>query len=250
MFMSACRNAKIFLTLLSLSVTLGATPALACPTGDPNSLAYIQRGDRCEGIVNHPISASIRLVSFTTGAPAIDTHEQYPSRLTLRIPGINQMPEFIMQSFDKSYLLDNLSPRAVRFINNGMEYYLDTRPVLRSGEVSPNSLRAVAYLTQKSETIYYPVILNPSSQRYEFTLFVGSNARTTFPTLQIRKDGKIYHNESRNRPKPGEVRLSWNFNEAPAGRYELYMVIEQQRPRQPKEIDTRIIPFYHNPAWF
>lgn len=132
MFMSACRNAKVFLTLLFLSVTLGATPALACPRGNPDSLAYIDRGDRCEGLINHSISASIRLVSFTTGAPA-----EYPNRLILRIPGINQMPQFKMQSFLRGYLLDNLSPRAVRFINNSMEYYLNTQPVLRSGNVPP-----------------------------------------------------------------------------------------------------------------
>ncbi|MDJ1170145.1 hypothetical protein PMG71_11960 [Roseofilum sp. BLCC_M154] len=242
MLMSACRNTKIFLTLLSLAVTLSATPALACPTGNRNSLAYMDRGDRCEGLVNHDISASIRLVSFTTGAPAA-----YPNPLTLRIPGINQQPQFIMQSFDRGYLLDNLN----RFlpIRNGMEYNLDTQPILQRARVAPDSLRATAYLTQKSETIYYPVILDPSSQRYEFTLFVG-NARTTFPTVQIRKDGRIYHNISQKIPKTGQVPFTWTFGNAPAGRYELYIVMEQQKPGQPKETDTRIILFYHNPAWF
>ncbi|MBP0015559.1 MAG: hypothetical protein J7545_09805 [Roseofilum sp. SBFL] len=239
-------NAKIFLTLLSLWVTLGATPAFACPLGNPDSVDYIRRDDnRCEGLVNRPISASIRLVSFSTGAPAA-----YPNCLTLRIPGINQMPQFKMQSFLRDYLLDKLSTTAVRFINNGMEYDLDTQPVLRSGKVPPNSLRAIAYITEKSEKIYYPVILNPSSEYYEFTLYVGGNARTTFPTLQIRKDGRVYHNIPQNNPKTGEVRFSWNFDEAPAGRYELYMVIKQQRPGQPQNNDTQIILFYHNPAWF
>lgn len=242
MFMSACRNAKIFLTLLSLSVTLGATPAFAYPMGDPNSLAYIQRGDRCEGLVNQLISATIRLVSFTTGAP-----EQYPSRLTLRIPGINQTPQFQMQSFAKAYLLDNL--RGFQPRDNGMEYNLDTQPVLQDAPVPVDSLRAVAHIQQNNARIYYPVILNSSSKRYEFTLHVG-NARTTFPTLQIRKDGRVYLNTSKKLPKTGEVRFGWDFGNAPAGHYKLYMEIEQHKPGQEKETHTRTISFYHNPAWF
>ena len=103
-----------------------------------------------------------------------------------------------------------------------------------------STLRSLAFIIEDSEPIYFPVILGESSGVYEFV--IQSLQRTAFPVLEIRYQGKPVFSDPRNNPQQGHIRLTWNYQNAPAGRYELYL--------ENNEGQSRTFPFEHDPNWF
>ncbi len=222
------------LLLLSLWLALLAPlTAWACPTGVPNSLAYIRRdNNRCEGQrEGWPVTGSPDLISFTTGNPA-----SYPVTLLLQVPGTSRSPILEVQSYDRNYRLDQL---AMQPTTEGFTFRLDTRSVLQRLAVPSNSLKAIAYVQQDSERLYYPVILGNSFGRYEFGYY--SPERRRFPVFEIRRNGKRILSQPRNQPTRGLIPLVWSAKASPAGTYELYIEDDQQQARR--------FRFMHNPNW-
>lgn len=225
-------KAKILLpSLLLLSLTPPA--AQACPPGHPNSLAYILRdNNRCEGLRDRRYASStFSLISFFTG-----NLNNYPDILTLRVPSIsNVSPTIEVQSFFRNYRLDSL---VLRPGSKGFTFLLNTT-VLKRANVPIGSLRATAYITRNSELIYFPVILGQPSGRYEFVVY--SPERTTFPTFEIRRNNRAVFRNPRRFPHQGQIHLFWEYGNAPAGTYELYMIDGKGQRRS--------FRFEHNPNW-
>ena len=205
-----------FLTLTILSIT--PLSAIACQTGHPDSLAYIRRdNNRCEGLKDgQDVSLSFRLTSLVSRSL-----NSYPNNLTVKIPAPNNStPNLVIQSYFRNYRLDEikLKPSASNFIFN-----LPTA-ILQKAKIPLNKLRALAYITQKSERVYYPVILGTPSPQYEFVIY--SPERVIFTNLEVRHNGKVIPGSQSPRPNPiqGEVVYTWNPAKAPEnGRYELYV---------------------------
>ena len=205
-----------FLTLTILSLT--PLSAIACQNGHPDSLAYIRRDEnRCEGLKDgQDVSLSFRLTSLVSRSL-----NSYPDTLTVKIPAPNNStPNLVIQSYFRNYRLDeiNLKPSASNFIFN-----LPTA-ILQKAKIPLNKLRALAYITQKSERVYYPVILGTPSPQYEFVIY--SPERVIFTNLEVRHNGKVIPGSQSPRPNPiqGEVVYTWNPAKAPEnGRYELYV---------------------------
>ncbi|MGL4500835.1 MAG: hypothetical protein ACRC2M_11715 [Planktothrix sp.] len=226
-----------FLTLTILSIT--PLSAIACQTGHPDSLAYIRRGDnRCEGLKDgQDVSLSFRLTSLVSRSL-----NSYPKILTVKIPAPNNsIPDLVIQSDFRNYRLDeiDLKPSASNFI-----FDLPTT-VLEKAKIPLNKLRALAYITQKSERVYYPVILGTPSPQYEFVIY--SPERVIFTNLEVRRNGKVIPGSPSPRPNPiqGEVTYTWNPANAPEnGRYELYVQAKGEN-------QTRAYSYYfeHHNNW-
>lgn len=189
--------------------------AIACQTGHPDSLAYIRRdNNRCEGLKDgQDVSLSFRLTSLVSRSL-----NSYPSTLTVKIPAPNNSkPNLVIQSFFRNYRLDEIKLEP-NFIFN-----LPTA-ILQKAKIPLNKLRALAYITQKSQNVYYPVILGTPSHQYEFVIY--SPERVVFTNLEVRQNGKVIPGSPSPRPNPiqGEVIYTWNPANAPVnGRYELYV---------------------------
>ncbi len=139
----------------------------------------------------------------------------------------------------KRYRLDELK---TEYLQPNYTFDLDTKKVLqhRSANVPLESLRSLAFIIEDSEPVYYPVILEESSDEYEFV--IQSLNSTTFPVLEIRYQGEAVFRDPRNNPQQGHIRLIWNHQNQPAGRYELYL--------ENSEGVSRTFPFKHDPNWF
>lgn len=223
---------RIFaVTLLLLS--LSPITAQACPTGNAASLAYIRRdNNRCEGLTDELISDTFSLVSFLTTSLT-----DYSNTLVIRIPGTgNTRPAITLQSPYRNYLLDNLN---IASSTSGYTFSLNTQPVLRKAEIPFTSLQATAYITRDSSPVYFPVILGNASDAYQFT--INSPQRTSFPVLEIRRDGQTVFSNPLATPRQGIIRFSWSYGNASAGTYELYL--------EDSNGDTRTFRFEHNPNW-
>ncbi|MCF3606715.1 hypothetical protein L2E81_25290 [Planktothrix agardhii 1033] len=226
-----------FLTLTILSLT--PLSAIACQTGHPDSLAYIRRdNNRCEGLKDgQDISLSFKLTSLVSR-----NLNSYPNTLTVKIPAPNNStPNVVIQSYFRNYRLDeiNLVRSASNFIFN-----LPTT-ILQKAKIPQNKLRALAYITQKSERVYYPVILGTPSPQYEFVIY--SPERVVFTNLEVRRNGKVIPGSSSPRPNPiqGEITYTWNPANAPEnGRYELYINAKREK-------ETRVYSYYfeHHNNW-
>lgn len=219
---------------------LSTLPAQACFPGDPKSTVYIRRDDnRCEGIKSRNVDRGLRLISFATIGI-----KSYPSTVSLKIPRIaNATPNIMVQSLGANYILDNVSLT----LNKSLFTFSWSSFVLNSAQIIPTSLRALADVNLGSQLVYVPVILEQSSGQYQF-VFYSSN-RAKFSTVQIRRNGKEIYSSPRNNFQRGEVVFNWDARKVPAGRYELYVVAEQEQiGRQPERI-TRQIAFEHNPNW-
>lgn len=223
---------KILLTS-SLLFTLNPLVVQACPKGNPASLAYIRReNNRCEGLQDYRYSSSIfELISFSTSK-----FSDYPNSLNIRVPGTGRTPPKVeMLSIIKNYLLDEIETRPA---SSGFIFSLDTT-VLRQAKVPFSSLRTIAYITRDSGFVYFPVVLGQPSSQYTFV--VDSPQRTTFPTFEIRRNGKTLVKKPINRARSGQIRFSWDYQNAPAGSYELYIVNGEGQ--------SRTFRFEHNPNW-
>ena len=202
-----------FLTLTILSLT--PLSAIACQTGHPDSLAYIRRdNNRCEGLKDgQDVSLSFRLTSLVSRSL-----NSYPSTLTVKIPAPNNSkPNLVIQSFFRNYRLDEIKLEP-NFIFN-----LPTA-ILQKAKIPLNKLRALAYITEKSQNVYFPVILGTPSPQYEFVIY--SPERVVFTNSEVRQNGKVIPGSQSPRPNPiqGEVIYTWNPANAPVnGRYELYV---------------------------
>ncbi len=231
---------KIRTLLVSLLLfSLFPTVTNACQSGNPRSIAYLRRdNNRCEGILERNISTSILpdLISFATSNLV-----EYPNNLSIQVPGNSNLePKISIQSFFKRYRLDRLK---TKYIQPNFTFDLNTKQVLqhRSVQVPFKSLRSLAFIIEDSEPIYFPVILGESSGEYEFV--INSLQRTAFPVLEIRYQGEtLFEFEERNNPQQGHIRMTWNYKNAPAGRYELYL--------ENSEGESRTFPFEHDPNWF
>jgi hypothetical protein len=227
-----------FTSLFILS--LSTLPAQACPSGNPKSTGYIRRDDnRCEGIKPRNSDRGLRLISFATIGI-----NNYPNTLTLKIPSIaNTTPNVSVQSLGKNYVLDNVS-----LTSNKSLFTFSWNPfILNQAQILPTSLRALADVNLGSQVVYVPVILERASGQYQF-VFYSSN-RAKFPTFQIRQNGKVVHTQPRNNFQRGEVVFNWDGRKMTAGRYELYIIAEQEQIGRPPEKITRRIAFEHNPSW-
>lgn len=226
-------NLKILFSSL-LILSLSPLVVQACPTGNPRSLAYIRRdNNRCEGLQDRNASGTFNLISFSTS-----NLSDYPNTdtLNIRVPGTGRTrPAVTVQSFDRNYRLDNLNTRSS---SSGFTFALNTN-VLKKAEVAVGSLRATAYITRNSAPVYFPVILGQASDRYVFVVYAPE--RTTFPTFEIRRNGKAVTRSPRTNPQQGQIRLAWEYGDAPAGSYELYIVDGQKQ--------RRTFRFEHDPNW-
>ena len=227
----------LFISLLLLSLFPTITNA-ACKKGNSRSVAYIFRdNNRCEGLLDRDINYSRLpdLISFATS-----NLKEYPNTLKIQIPGnSNQQPEISIQSFLKRYRLDELE---TEYLQSNFIFDLNTKTVLqhRSVQVPLSSLRSLAFIVEDNEPVYFPVILGESSGEYEFV--INSLQRTAFPVLEIRYQGKTVFSDPHNNPQQGHIRTRWKYDNAPAGRYELYL--------ENSEGKSRTFPFEHNPNWF
>ncbi|MGI2907874.1 hypothetical protein [Tolypothrix sp. VBCCA 56010] len=215
-------------------------PAQACPSGNPKSTEYIRRDDnRCEGIKQRNSDRGLRLISFATIGI-----NSYPNTLTLKIPSIaNATPDVRVQSLGKNYILDNVSLTS----NNSLFTFSWNPFVLNQAQILPTSLRALADVNLGSQVVYVPVILERPSGQYQFVFYTPSRAK--FPTFQIRRNGKVIHTSPRNNFQGGEVVFNWDGKNIPAGRYELYVIAEQEQIGRPPEKIPKQITFEHNPNW-
>ena len=230
---------KICTLLVSLLlISLFPWVANACDKGNPFSLAYILRdNNRCEGIDERNVAGDVlpELISFVTS-----NLTEYPKNLKIQVPGdSSQKPEITIQSFLKRYRLDELK---TEYLQPKYTFDLNTRRVLqhRNVQVPFSSLRSLAFIIEDSEPIYFPVILEESSDEYEFV--IQSLNSTTFPVLEIRYQGEAVFKDPRDNPQQGHVRLIWNHQNQPAGRYELYL--------ENSKGESRTFPFEHDPNWF
>lgn len=194
--------------LATCAIVLSLAPsAIACPNGDPNSLAYILRdNNRCEGLTPRPQSSSLDLVSYATNGIG----NSWGNSLSIRVNGTSN-PQVLVTSNQRRYQLDRIRSGASP---NGFWFQLPTTVLQRSG-ISPSRLLAVA----ESSNRYYPVILNRATGRYSIVLFVPY--RTTI-TLELRNpSGQTVLRRSQSSVNPGEFRLTWDYGNAPAGEYRL-----------------------------
>ena len=223
-----------FLTLTILSLT--PLSAIACQNGHPDSLAYIRRdNNRCEGLKDgQDVSLSFRLTSLVSRSL-----NSYPDTLTVKIPAPNNSkPNLVIQSFFRNYRLDEIKLEP-NFIFN-----LPTA-ILQKAKIPLNKLRALAYITEKSQNVYFPVILGTPSPQYEFVIY--SPERVIFTNLEVRHNGKVIPGSPSPRPNPiqGEVTYTWNPANAPEnGRYELYVQAKGEN-------QTRAYSYYfeHHNNW-
>ena len=232
-------NYKKNLTLGILALTLmAAYPLLAspCPEGTSSSFAYMYRdSNRCEGIRPHEISSQqFNLIAFSMGILS-----SYPKSLKIRIPKTqNKTPDLTMQSFVKNYLLDNLT---LKENASGFSFELNPETVLEKAHIPPQSLRATASILHNSRNVYYPVIFGQGTKYYDLVVF--SATERTFSTVEIRREGKVFPSNLKPSkfPKSGEISWRWEYGNAPAGTYELYLKDEQGEERS----------FYlkHDPKW-
>ena len=205
-----------FLTLTILSIT--PLSAIACQNGHPDSLAYIRRDEnRCEGLKDgQDVSLSFRLTSLVSRSL-----NSYPDTLTVKIPAPNNStPNLVIQSYFRNYRLDEI--KLVKSASNFI-FNLPTT-ILQKAKIPLNKLRALAYITEKSQNVYFPVILGTPSPQYEFVIY--SPERVIFTNLEVRHNGKVIPGSQSPRPNPiqGEVVYTWNPAKAPEnGRYELYV---------------------------
>lgn len=232
-------NAKT-LAIAVLFLCFAPLAADACPSGRPDSLAYIRRdNNRCEGIREPTVSAGLRLISFSTSALELITPQEYPDTIALRIPTANT-PQISLQSFHRSYLLDGLETESTP---TGATFALDTA-VLKRAEIPPQTLHAIAFTTADATPVYYPVILDRPSDRYQFLVF--SPQRRVFPNVAIRRhsDGEVIWQEDPPRQIDRTfVKVIIEFSDLPEpGTYELYLEDENG--------SDRTFVFQHDPAWY
>lgn len=196
--------------LAACVIALGlASSAIACPIGDPSRTDYMLRdNNRCEGRTDRPQSGSLDLISYATNGIG----NSWGNSLTIRVHGVRN-PQVLVTSNQRSYQLDRFRSG---FSRNGFQFLLPTTVLQRSG-VSPSRLLAVA----ESRNRYYPVILNRANGRYLIVLFVPR--RATIPTLELRNSsGQVVWNRPRTSPvNPGELALTWDYGNTPAGEYRL-----------------------------
>jgi hypothetical protein len=230
-------NYKLLL-IGSLLFFLNSTVAQACPQqGNPKSLSYIRRdNNRCEGLQDRNAgSSSFDLISFSTSNLNSNLNS-YPEALNIRVLGTGKTaPTIEVQSFFRNYRLDEVD---ARFTASGFIFILSTA-ILKRASIPLNTLRSLAYIAQESEIVYFPLILGKSSGRYEF--IINSPQRNTFPTFEIRHNGKTVLSKPRNIPQKGHITLIWEYSKAPAGLYELYIVDGQGQRRS--------FRFKHDPKW-
>ena len=233
-------NPALIFTAFFLSLSL---PALACEAGDPNRVDYMRReNNRCEGIYpTTNVSTSLRLISLATR----NLPPTYGDRLSLRIPHNGSAPPILrIQSIPNRYILDNpqLTPNASGFTLNWSTF------VLQKAKVPVNNLRAIAILDE-SQPIYIPVLLGPPASEYEIVFY--SPNRTTFRQLEIVRvrDNQVVYTHPRTTPQTGEIRLTWNPRNAPAGDYLLRVVAEIEQMSRPPETRSSQIMFRHDPNW-
>ncbi|NET07866.1 MAG: hypothetical protein F6K09_23545 [Merismopedia sp. SIO2A8] len=225
---------KLRITLISLLLlSLSPLAAQACPEGHNRSLAYIRRdNNRCEGLLDsRDATSTIYLIAFSTS-----NLNSYPETLKIEVPGTgNRQPNIEVQSFYRNYRLDQLDSK---YSSSGFLFPLNTNVLKKSG-IPIRLLRATAYINRNSTPFYFPVILGQPSDRYEFVLY--SPQRNTFPTFEIRSQGKVLSSNPRQTPRRGQIRFAWKYGDAPAGTYELYIVDGEGK--------ERTFRFQHDPSW-
>ncbi|MGB6298264.1 MAG: hypothetical protein WBF90_19050 [Rivularia sp. (in: cyanobacteria)] len=231
-----------FASLFIFSITF--SPVQACPTGNPKSTNYIRRdNNRCEGDRNKiPTSGSLKLISFTTAKPFAN----FNSLLNLIIPyNSAKKPNLKVLSSDKlSYQMDNvtLTPNASGFIFNWSTY------VLKKLNLSPKSLRILASFQEGSQITYTPVIIEKSSDIYEFVWYYNNKVQAFFSIYN--NEGKVISNSKLPKHSNGkkEVVLIWDGRKFPPGKYKLHYSATLYEPNEPMS-DTGTIVFTHNPNW-
>jgi hypothetical protein len=225
------KNILLLSTLLLTLVPLSAQAG--CPPGDPSKLNYIRRdNNRCEGLQDHQeASGSLSLVSFITS-----NLTNLPSLLTIRVAGVTN-PTLVVQEYSRNYRLDDVQMNPS---GNSATFPLNTK-ILQNVGINVNSLSAAAYVIRNASPVYYPIILGKASSSYTFVLYAPNP--TAFKKIQIRKVGSSipYENQSLSQPIVGQISFPWDYGNAPAGDYELYL--EDNRGKQQR------FQFKHNPEW-
>jgi flagellar basal-body rod modification protein FlgD len=221
-----------FTTLLLIATPLSAEAV--CPKGNPTTLSYIRRdNNRCEGLRDRrDASASLSLVSFVT-----TNLSNLANPLNIRVAGSTN-PTLEVQEFSRNYRLDDVQMQPS---GNSAIFPLNPTILQKAGITTPTSLLAIAYVIRNTSPVYYPTILGKASGRYTFVLYAPKP--TAFKTIQIRKLGtpKPYLTQSLRQLQEGEILLQWNYGNAPAGDYELYVQDSQNKQRH--------FPFKHNQQW-
>lgn len=222
--------------LICLFLSIYPLNAETCPTKANNFYAYQRRdNNRCEGIKTREISSKFDLIAYSTGQI-----NNYPEILKIRIPKTsNQEPKITILSYVQNYLLDQLK------LSQDQQYFLfnlKTKPILQKTNIPPKTLRATATLRENSRNVFYPVILNQATKTYNIVLY--SSAKRSFPVVELRYQGNPFPSNLKpiKTPQDREIKLQWNYQNAPKGLYELYLKDNNDQERS----------FYlqHNPQWF
>lgn len=229
------------LLLISLFIySFAILPVQACPSGNPESTDYIRRDqNRCEGIQARDIAGGFRLISVATSSIS-----SYPNPLTLLIPRLGKdTPEVEIESLEKNYLLNDLS-----LLPSSYGFTFQLKPnILNKVNIAPSTLRGLASVDINSQRVYLPVTIGKPAKKYQFVFY--SSYRTKFPTFEIRHNGKIISSQSRNIDDDGEIVFTWDGSQAPAGRYEVHIIAEQEPINERPEKIERHFYFEHNPKW-
>lgn len=204
----------VHLPLIALMVLGLGVPAIACPSPTnrtPPTAYQLRDNNRCEGIRTRDVSGGIRILAFGV------MPSRYGNTLPIRVPGVGTArPNIVIIANDRGYQLDNLRSGTSR--NGGFQFDLPTT-ILRTTRVSPAALRATAILNRNGRDIFYPVLLAPATSYYDLALSLPTRTNLT---VQIRQGNRTYFNQ-RLANANGEVRLRWNYGNAPNGEYQLIL---------------------------
>jgi hypothetical protein len=145
-------TAALVCTLFPLSVKA------ACPTSDPNPLAYVRRdNNRCEGLRDgRDASGSLFLISFVTSSL-----KDISNPLKIRVPGSSN-PILEVQEFSRNYRLDEVKTQSS---GNGSTFSLNSRILQNAGITKTENLFAIAYTMRDASPMFYiPLCCTPKSR--------------------------------------------------------------------------------------
>lgn len=238
---------------ICLFILLKSSFSLAqdCPNtglGNLSSTSYKWRGDRCEGMIPHPISGQPELVSLSANGQDFNrnTASIEVKSLSVEAPDIVKIQAFLSQ---EDYLLDRISRL------NDTSFRWNRREVLEPVGISQQQLRGIS----QRDGITLPIVIGGSPpngfERYKFIL--RSNSELTFPKVEILEAQthlSIYRWASRDTQPRGDTVFLWNGRKLDAqiasqGQYIFkYDAYEVENGSRAKLFSGSIL-FEHDPSW-
>jgi flagellar basal-body rod modification protein FlgD len=223
-----------------------ATHAAACPKGNRQETAYMERDKdkRCEGLGTMDISDSLDLVSLAIGQ--ITT---LSNPLKLQVPNRNnQEPKVRVRSFSQNYQLD---PLALRRQGSNYQFQWENN-VIKNAQIEPKTLRATAFINA-GKLIYLPVFFGPNAGQYDIIL--NSDRRAKITDFKILQNNQVIYSTNRKNWQPkGQIFFNWNGKTTqkkpvPKGLYQLQIKAQLEQDDAPPEPAEINITFAHDPQW-